>query len=248
MKSIKLNNVLYYRSEGAQMFCQIKKNWFLTFLIILFVLIAGLYFWNNKKINANNVPTSERLTGELDGIVVDSRGRIYIGDATNSTLDIYSDKGRYLYNIPVDTRGSYSIEVDDQDNIHIGLVRDEKLLVYDKNGKLVSSKDNTDEYKRMGDEIEEKFGDENKFIDKEGNKYLLKQDSFFYRNNVTKITPSGESTIIVIMPLEAYKFRFFKSCIILIVFEAIFFIVYKIYLKRKSLTRINKQYNKWYML
>lgn len=172
---------------------KIKKNWFLTILIIFFALITGISFWNNSlKINADNVATDKHLTNELSGIVVDSSGKVYIGDGSNGVIDVYRSNGKYLHSLPTNTLGGYRMEIDDNDNIRIGLSREEELLIYDKNGKLVNTKTHTNEVGRIDDRIMDKYGNEDRFIDKEGNIYSLKQFSFFCRNRVVKTTPSGE--------------------------------------------------------
>lgn len=216
------------------MFYYIRKYSFLSMLIVLVVLFMGLFFWNNNlESRTDNVPANERLTDECHGIAVDSSGRIYIGNATNSKIDTYDNKGKYLYSLPINTYGDFNLDIDEKDNIMIGIAREEKLLIYDKDGKLVSSKDDPNAYVRIGDK------DYKEFKDKSGNIYALKEAVLFARNRVIKTSLNGDKKIIMIMSFNDYLFRFIKSYFIITAFSILLFLLYKKYFGKRKKRVIN---------
>lgn len=85
----------------------------------------------NEGEGAMSAPTS---------FAVDDAGKIYIPDAINHRILIFSTQGRYLSDIPIET-GASDIIVDNKGFIYIYVRGERKLYQYDKSGTIVTSID-----------------------------------------------------------------------------------------------------------
>ena len=90
---------------------------------------------DNKGVLVSSLPIND-----ANGIVVDSKGNIYIGDAQSSSVQVFSNTGQFLYGFSFPTGGAgwFAFGIDDQDIIHIVTARTDSYFQY-LNGERIYS-------------------------------------------------------------------------------------------------------------
>ena len=137
----------------------------------------------------------------LDGIAVDSQGRLYCGLPDRSRICVYSSNGHFEKALHMPVR-PFRFYIDSQDRVHTqaaGWIR-----VFSLDGKLLEER----EVRRM-DDIRAQFFDRDRTTatDSDGNVYSVGPYPRF-RPEVIKRTPAGESYTIVSDPWYLWVLSF----------------------------------------
>lgn len=196
-----------------------KKYFNLSILLILLILFLGTFKTNINAESTIKGKTKNKLNNYSKGIVIDSSGNIYIGNQILGEVDSYSKDGKYMYKLSCNTYGEVRIDIDNNDNIMIGVAREETLLVYDKLGKLISTNNDPDAFERIGEKNDKEFKDKN------GNIYRIEHQSLFGRTRITKTANNGVKTTIMSMDKDEYVNKVVKVTFLILIFTTILIII-----------------------
>lgn len=188
-------------------------------LLILLILFLGIFKININAESTVKGKTNNKLNNYCKGIAIDSSGKIYIGNQILGEVDVYSKDGKYMYKLSCNTYGEVRIDIDNNDNIMIGVAREETLLVYDKIGNLVSSNNDPDAFERIGEKNDKEFKD------KDGNIYRIEHQSLFGRTRITKTANNGVKTTIMSMNKDEYVNKVVKVIFLILIFVTILIII-----------------------
>ncbi|MFL0268947.1 hypothetical protein [Candidatus Clostridium radicumherbarum] len=170
-------------------------------VVIIFFNISISNVKAEQLINNESYKTNKQIMPFIPkGLEVDSKGNIYIGLA--GEINIYNASGVFNNSIRVKTYGVFEMKIDSNDNLNVALVREDKIIVYNKEGYITQEKEDYDnkayyEYK-MADKIK---------TDSKGNKYEL--SNVLGYTKVIKITPDGTQNIIYKIPLLLWVLKAF---------------------------------------
>lgn len=102
--------------------------------------------------------------GDIQGIVVDNSGNIYVGVGFYGKVQVYDSKGRFIRNWKAGASGgSFNIQLSFDQDIVVTTARGDKQILYDQSGKALSTKtiDNIySESRRTSDRFITKSGEE----------------------------------------------------------------------------------------
>jgi len=170
------------------------KNMTLSIILILFFpLIQSGDRYKNPVIELKE----ELSIGVLDGeeeyifnhahdIEVDSKGNIYVADAGDKTIKVYSSKGIFLKTIgrqgqgPGEFTGLSAIEIDKNDVLYTFDLQLLRITIFDPEGKFIKSYPRNESFMR------------DFFVDDEGN-FVIKEQKHSFNGN--KIQQIGEINI-----------------------------------------------------
>jgi len=153
-----------------------KRRTQLTILAV-FLLFVGLLGWLMSFSDAFRRIERFETQSPLHlvvGIAVDSNGNIYYGSGQHSSIQVYNNKGNFLYGFSFPTNGAFNFTfyIDDADYIHIAIASDYMYTFY--NGELISGpKDTADEASHRLNEYSEQSQNAKEFQDREGNIYKI---------------------------------------------------------------------------
>ena len=164
----------------------------LFFVSLFFVILGAIGFTRGFYISmTTSTPglTYSRLPlGDLEGIAVDDTGNIYCASPFYSRVQVYDIKGRFIYGLKIPANGgSFSIDIDEAQNLLVQTARNNMLYVFNQSGKLIQQKETKAEYDIFKSRLE--------FIDNYNNRYLIKNRFLF--PHITIITPDGKVKTVV---------------------------------------------------
>ena len=82
---------------------------------------------------------SAKAINEVNGVTVDTNGKIYIGDDEGNYIQVFDSNGNFLYGFSFDTgKGWFDFGIDDNNIIHIVTSRNKGYFQY-LNGELIHS-------------------------------------------------------------------------------------------------------------
>lgn len=125
------------------------------FVLGILLLIFGFFGFFLSLPFPNKIErfTDVKTINDRNGMVVDSFGNIYIGDLQKNTIQVFSKTGSFLYGFTINTSGTYNFGIDEDDNIHVVTIRNNKHLIFES-GFLVNE-ENIDYEQIM--ELEKKY-------------------------------------------------------------------------------------------
>lgn len=152
-------------------------------------------------INNKQATTDESTFIDLRGIVVDSEGNIYLGNHFFTKVQVYDNKGGFLYSLHIDSDGGdFAMKIDDNDNLIVATVRNDMVYTFSKGGYLVNTEKNNDEaYEGFG------TSDSTEFIDKQGNKFEI--SNLLLYSHIVKISSDGSKKTLISISFLAWLFK-----------------------------------------
>lgn len=132
----------------------------------------------------------------IRGIAIDSIGNLYYGNNDHSTIQVYSNKGSFLYrfSFPTGGAGYFAFYIDNDDVVHVATARTNKVFSF-KEGDWIGERtyvDGKDESDTINDFERRK---KKEFFDVEGNRYIISIRTVkMYDPNgifVRKVSPSA---------------------------------------------------------
>lgn len=77
--------------------------------------------------------------GDIQGIVADNKGHIYLGLGFYGKVQVYDNNGKFIKNWQVGASGgAFNIDLIEDQNILVSTARGNKQILYDQNGKVIS--------------------------------------------------------------------------------------------------------------
>ena len=163
-----------------------------------FLVHLGLY-----KVIPNSF---EMPLGDLEEIAVDSDGNIYCSSQFYSRVQVYDTQGKFLHGIFINTGGTFWIRINSNDQLEVAIARGDKLIRFDKNGKLLNSSSRVPNYLDGFDKKSERYCyDEERDITYQIEPILLPSISLF-GSHVIKKDSSGKETVIIKTPFLKWLF------------------------------------------
>jgi hypothetical protein len=153
--------------------------------------------------NVVEIPDEFELPlGALEGIAVDSEGNIYCGVQYYHRVQVYNSEGHYIRGTFVDSAGgSFRIRINQNDELEVATVRNDKLYRFGKDGTLVTELSDVDHYfDEFGETGETQYYDERQNVT-----YQIKWSPF--GAYVIKRSASGEPKVIVKTPFHKWLFQ-----------------------------------------
>jgi hypothetical protein len=169
----------------------------------MFVIIGLVGFLSGFMFRSLQVLDLFELSmGDLQGIAVDSEGRIYCGLQYFSRVQVYDSEGEFLYNVYTDSsRGAFRIRINENDQLEVATARNDKLYLYDKNGYLINEQSDVGHYfSDFGMTGETRFYDE-----KEDTTYFRKGHPIYA--HVVKRDSTGQENVIIRTPFHKWLFQ-----------------------------------------
>ena len=110
------------------------------FVIIIFGFSGFFSSFATATTNEDGMMASSLPLNEVNGIAVDSKGQIYIGDGQSSCIQVFNNTGQFMYGFAFPTGGAgwFAFGIDDQDLIHIVTARTDSYFQY-YNGERIYS-------------------------------------------------------------------------------------------------------------
>jgi hypothetical protein len=119
-----------------------KKLKILAFIIGLIMIVFGFLGFASffaTTTNEDGVMVSASPIHDVNGIAVDSKGQIYIGDVESGSIQAFSKTGQFIFgNTFPGGAGWFAFGIDNNDVIHIVTARTNSYFQY-YNGKLIDS-------------------------------------------------------------------------------------------------------------
>jgi len=137
---------------------------------------------------------------DINGIVIDSKGRIYCESSFWGRLQVYSSSGEFMRGwFSGSSGGACQIELDDDDLIHVYTARGGNHYVYDEMGKLIckTKLKETEFYKYKKDTSEK--------LDHLGNRFQVRSRYLFPK--IVRINSSGDIDLVIGNPLYLKLFE-----------------------------------------
>lgn len=138
--------------------------------------------------------------GDLQGIAVDSEGRIYCGLQFFSRVQVYDADGRFLYSVYANSSGTpFRIRINEDDQLEVAITGNDKVYLFDQNGNLVRERSKVGHY--YSD-----FAGESRFYD-------AKEDATYFRKgypimaHVVKRDSTGRENVIIRNPFHKWVFQ-----------------------------------------
>ncbi len=184
----------------------IKELWIIAVICSWILMIAGVgLFGFGGVVSMEFVPIRTYLfpkkiqfpLGEVQGIAVDSTGRIYLAIHGYSRIQVYDRYGYFLKGWFVKTGGGhFDIWTDGNDHVHAVISRPDTHDIFDSNGQLLERKKikSFEEYSLL-DERAGGLNDQDNFY----NTYFIKSPTLFPR--IIKRTANGEEFILIKDPI-----------------------------------------------
>lgn len=108
-----------------------KRTWLLLLVFILiFPMVVRAY-----EINKSYKKANEDLLNGVDCIGVDTQDNVYLMNFLFKTIQVYTNKGEFLYSVKVPTTGTFYFKIDNY--IWVAVARTDKLLKYSLDGYLL---------------------------------------------------------------------------------------------------------------
>lgn len=110
------------------------------FILILFGLTGFLSSTATAPTDENGMMVSSLPLNEVNGIAVDSKRQIYVGDGQSSCIQVFSNTGQFIYGFSFPTGGAgwFAFGIDNHDVIHIVTARTDSYFQY-FNGERIYS-------------------------------------------------------------------------------------------------------------
>lgn len=135
--------------------------------------------------------------GDIGGIAVDGKGRIYLTVQRYNRIQVYSNKGDFLQGWFIGLGGGdFNIWLEDDNQIHTISERTSTHKIFDLNGQIVKSTKIRSDQEYMA--LHQKAGGL-KEQDAYGNSYSILSPKWFPK--VVKLTPEGEQFVLIQDPL-----------------------------------------------
>lgn len=187
-----------------------------------FLLIFICIFFSSKVTAADRMvfPKYNLSNADYSGIAISKNGNIYLGNHTKEEVDVYNKNGDFLMSLPCETYGDFTFDIDQNNHILIGIIREQMLLVYDEKGNLLSSEnDSGNAYN--------KFSNNNcsKYIESNGEIFIIQKK--FGDTKIMRILKTGQKTTILAIRPQTYFMNSLKNASI--VFVALLFIAFIVY-------------------
>ena len=183
-------------------------------MAILIFAVLGAIGWFGSLIAVWELPfwgaySNELPLGDLKGITVDSKGRLYCGLQSYSRIQVYDATGNFLHGWFVRANGgAFRIRINSVDQLEVATARNDMLFTFDHNGLIVDQSSNVSHYF-------DKFGEKGEriYFDKTGILYSIR-GGFFSPRVVRQDQSGNESTIVttawykwlVMKPFPAWLF------------------------------------------
>ena len=179
--------------------------------IFLTVFAIGLFMFAGVAQDTLLVPMptrrffSERQfpLGNLGGITVDSKNRIYLTVETYDRVQVYSSQGDFLKGWFVNTQGgTLDIWIEGDNFVHVRSRRANIHQGFDLNGQLLEREriSSREEYESLSQSL-----DGLRTQDVFGNTYLIQSPKWFPR--VIKISPGGHKSVLIKDPFHLWLLR-----------------------------------------
>lgn len=174
------------------------NNFILLFGTLIFIFCTHKSYAEERIDEKCCKSDKQILSWVPKGLEVDSQGNIYINFAGG--INVYNSLGAFKYSLKVKTYGAYEINIDSNDLMNVALVREDKIIVYDKNGFIVQEK------KDYNNVAYYDYKKNNKIKkDAQGNEYKL--SNVFGYTKVVKINSGGEKSIIYKITLAQWSLK-----------------------------------------
>jgi hypothetical protein len=140
--------------------------------------------------------------GALEGIAVDSDGNIYCGVQFYHRVQVYDPKGNYIRGTFVDSAGgAFRIRINQNDELEVATVRNDKLYRFGKDGTLVTELSDVHHYYgEFGETGETQCYDEKQKVT-----YQIRWSPF--STYIEKKNASGKTKVIVKTPFNKWLFQ-----------------------------------------
>ena len=184
--------------------------WRSAFLSGCLLAIAGAGLFSFGSSNVAKVSTDVRQylrstefpLGDLGGIAVDGRGRIYLGLQAYSRVQLYNAEGHFIRGFFVPTNGAFDIWVDDRDCLHAVLSRARLHQVFDSTGSVLYSESivSAEDAVRLSRNAPGK-----KQEDSFGSTYVIEDVAWFPK--VVRTAPDGRKRVLIQDALHSFLVR-----------------------------------------
>jgi hypothetical protein len=177
-----------------------------TKIVAWLLLILGGIGWfggiaialSNNKIIANS---AELPLGDLNGIAVDSSGRVYCGLGFYSRIQQYDSNGKFIKGWSIDADGGmFKIRVNAKDEIEVVTARTDAFFRYDATGTLL------EEYRseERSDKLLSTFQSQNQVEVADSIVYVSRRLLLFPA--IIKLTADGRRTTLITTPIHKWVF------------------------------------------
>ncbi len=128
--------------------------------------------------------------GELEGIAVDSKGRVYCGASFYGRVQVYDREGRFLRGWSADASGgAFRIKVDEDDRVHVATARGGLHWIWDREGRLIHKAEDPSQFEAFPASAT---------TDRSGNRYEIRGRSLFPR--VVRTDAEGRQCVMIATP------------------------------------------------
>lgn len=143
--------------------------------------------------------------GNLKGLAVDSEGNIYCVAQSYGRIQVYDNKGKFLYGIQINFRyGAFWIRINSDDQLEVTTSRSKKRYIFNKNGSLLNEISRFSNYLDGFDKKSESYCyDKKRDITYQIRPILLMP---FLGSHVVKKDAFGKETIIIGTPFIKWLF------------------------------------------
>lgn len=159
------------------------------YLGLFLFLLGGIGFFRGFYVSVKTTfpeKTFKRVPlGDLNGVAVDSWGKIYCVSSFYSRVQVYGQNGGFIYGLKIPAN-SFCIYFDEEHNLNVQ-TRSNALYIFDSNGNLI--KQNKKEYGWF--DLDSNLV----FVDNSGNRFKVRNRLIF--PHIIKITPDGKEKTIV---------------------------------------------------
>ncbi len=109
-------------------------------LFLLFGFIGFMYVAANAMATQYQALSTPLPINQVNGMAVDSKGQIHIGDSQTSSIQTFDSSGRFLYGFTFPTGGAgwFAFGMDTDDAIHIVTARTDAYLKYKDGQQLLA--------------------------------------------------------------------------------------------------------------
>ncbi len=162
---------------------------------LLMVLVLCAHALLSSQPNRRFLPGMPLPLEDVQDVVVNSRGRVFIGIGAWSSIQVYDQNGRYLFRFSVEVNGGmFRLTLNDNDCVIIAAARSgNHLVVYSSDGTRVSVRPDID------DTFNQLYHRHSAgFIDENGRVYRVRSRMLWPR--VERIEKNGDVSLVIKNP------------------------------------------------
>jgi|GEM_PF-3305641 len=183
------------------------KSWDIIIKLLCFTVV--LWMMNTVVVATEKKATALVKTEypfiDTRGIAVNDQGLIYCGVHFFGVIQVYNLNGEFLYGLKIDAAdGDFNFKLDQNDNLIVATVRNDKVFTINKQGEIISEETNDNAYYEIGEKY--KYA----FIDKQGNLYQIRNPLLLFPH-IVKINSNNTEILISISFITLIFLRLFPA-------------------------------------